>query len=236
MREALFIKRNKDRWLRNQHLPSDDPDEMAKDFTQLLDDLAYAKTFYPSGKVTRFINTQASKIYLDIYRNRKEESNRLITFWKYDLPLIIRKHHGVILFSFVIFLIFFAIGFFTSQKDAGVAREFFGDGYVNKTIDNIEKGNPFGIYESGNAFLSWMGIMINNIKVSLIMFTSGLFCGIPTSCAEITKVATRNRSNIAPRFNKFRKEYVDNNNGTFFILPPRLIAFSFSGPARWDKR
>src|SRR5688572_17697066 len=52
--------------------------------------------------------------------------------------------------------------------------------YVDKTLDNIEKGNPFGIYESGNAFLSWMGIMINNIKVSLIMFTSGLFCGIPT--------------------------------------------------------
>ena len=96
MREALFIKKNKDRWLRIQHQPSVDPDEMAADFTQLVDDLAYAKTFYPSGKVTHFINAQASKIYLDIYKNRKEESNRLVTFWKYDLPLTIRKHHKVI--------------------------------------------------------------------------------------------------------------------------------------------
>ncbi len=180
MREALFIKKNKDRWHRIQNQSQTDPDEMAADFTQLIDDLAYAKTFYPSGKVTQFINAQASKIYLDIYKNRKEESNRLFTFWKYDLPLTIRKHHGVLLFSLIVFAIFFAIGFFTSQQDDDVARGFFGDSYVETTKGNIEKGNPFGIYEMENPFLSWLGIMINNIKVGLIMFTAGLFCGIPT--------------------------------------------------------
>ena len=180
MREALFIKKNKDRWQRIQQQQASDPDEMAADFTQLVDDLAYAKTFYPSGKVTNFINAQASKIYLDIYKNRKEESNRLVTFWKYDLPLTVRKHQGVILFSFIIFVIFFAIGFFTSRQDDEVARGFFGSGYVEETQRNIDKGNPFGIYETGNSFLNWIGIMINNIKVGLIMFTSGIFCGIPT--------------------------------------------------------
>ena len=152
----MFIKKNKERWLQNQHNPSQDPDEMAASFTQLVDDLAYAKTFYPSGKVTAYINSQASKIYLDIYKN------------------------GVILFSLVGFVIFFAIGFFTSQQDDDVARGFFGDSYVEKTVENIESGNPFGIYESGSPLLSWLGIMINNIKVALLMFVSGLFCGIPT--------------------------------------------------------
>ena len=180
MREALFIKKNKDRWLKNQQLPSVDPDEMAADFTQLVDDLAYAKTFYPSSKVTSYINARASGIYLAIYKNRKEESNRLVTFWKYDLPLTIKKHHGVLLFSLIVFIIFFAIGFFTSQKDDEVARSFFGDSYVETTQHNIDKGNPFGIYESGNSLLSWLGIMINNIKVALLMFVSGIFCGIPT--------------------------------------------------------
>lgn len=180
MREALFIKKNKTRWLKNQQLPSLNPDEMAADFTQLVDDLAYAKTFYPSSKVTNYINARASGIYLTIYKNRKEESNRLFTFWKYDLPLTIRKHHGVLLFSLIVFIIFFAIGFFTSQKDDEVARSFFGDSYVETTQRNIDKGNPFGIYESGNSLLSWLGIMINNIKVALLMFVSGIFCGIPT--------------------------------------------------------
>ncbi|HEV7780383.1 MAG TPA: stage II sporulation protein M [Chitinophagaceae bacterium] len=180
MREALFIKKNKDRWLRNQQTPSEDPDEMAADFTQLVNDLAYAKTFYPAGKVTSFINGEASKIYLDIYKNRKEESNRLTTFWKYDLPLTIRKHHKTVLFAFIVFTVFFAIGFFTSAKDDAIARSIFGDRYINMTQDNIENKNPFGVYESGNPILSWLGIMINNIQVSLRFFASGIFCGIPT--------------------------------------------------------
>ncbi len=180
LREALFIKKNKDRWLKNQQQPSDDPDEMAADFTQLVDDLAYAKTFYPSGKVTGFINSQASKIYLDIYKNRKEESNRLVTFWKYDLPLTIRKHHKVVLFAFIFFLIFFIVGYFTSAKDEGIARGIFGDEYVDDTQENIAKGNPFGVYEHGNAFLSWISLMIHNIRVSFIMFVSGIFCGVPS--------------------------------------------------------
>src|ERR1700741_2265332 len=98
-------------------MPSEDPDEMARDFTQLVDDLAYAKTFYPSGKGTQFINSEASKIYLNIYKNRKEESNRLITFWKFDLPLTIRKHHGAILFTFIVFVVFWCLGFFISKED-----------------------------------------------------------------------------------------------------------------------
>jgi len=180
LREALFIKKNKDRWTKTRQGIQPDPDEMAKEFTQLLDDLAYAKTFYPSGKVTSYINNQASIIYLDIYKNRKEDKNRILAFWKYDLPLVIRKHHKVLLFSFIVFIIFFVIGFFSASQDEAVAREFFGDDYVDKTLENIANGNPFGIYESGNPFLSWLGIMIHNIRIALMMFVSGLFCGLPT--------------------------------------------------------
>jgi uncharacterized membrane protein SpoIIM required for sporulation len=180
LREALFIKKNKDRWLKIQHMPSDDPDELAADFTQLVDDLAYAKTFYPSGRITEFINAQASKTYLDIYKKRKEERNRLITFWKYDLPLTVRKHHGIILFALIFFSVFFIIGFFTSAQDENVARDFFGDNYVDQTIENINKGNPFGVYENSNPILMWLGIMINNIAVALRIFASGIAFGIPS--------------------------------------------------------
>lgn len=161
-------------------MPSDDPDEMAKDFTQLVEDLAYAKTFYPSGKVTRFINTEASKIYLNIYKNRKEESNRLVSFWKYDLPLTFYKHHGTLLFAFIIFLLFFAFGFFASSQDEAFTRTVLSDDYVDMTKRNISNGNPFGVYEGGNPILSWLMIMVNNIKVAVLAFTSGIFCGVPT--------------------------------------------------------
>jgi uncharacterized membrane protein SpoIIM required for sporulation len=161
-------------------MPSSDPDEMAAEFIQLVDDLAYAKTFYPAGKVTKFINAEASKTYLEIYRNRKEESNRLVTFWKYDLPLTIRKHYKVILFTLAVFVVFFIIGFFTSRQDEDVARSFLGDSYVDMTKDNIKSGNPFGVYENGNSLLTWLGIMINNIAVALRIFASGIAFGIPS--------------------------------------------------------
>ena len=184
MREALFIKKNKDRWLKAQNEPTDDPDEMAADFTQLVDDLAYAKTFYPSGKVTTYINSQASRIYLDIYKNRKEESNRLLNFWKYELPLIVRKHHRVILFSFLFFLVFFSIGFFTAKKDEGIPASILGSGYVEMTQENINNGNPFGVYEQGNAFMSWIALMIHNMRVDFLVFVSGIFFGVPALVIE----------------------------------------------------
>ncbi|MER3498515.1 MAG: hypothetical protein C4308_07720 [Chitinophagaceae bacterium] len=180
MREALFIKKNKDKWTQIQQSPATDADEMAGDFTKLVNDLAYAKTFYPSSKVTQFINGQAAKIYLSIYKNRKEDSNRIVYFWKYDLPLTVRRYYKVIFFTLILFCIFFLVGFFSSRQDPEFTRLILGDGYVDKTIENIEKGNPFGIYQSGNSFLSWMGIMINNLSVAIREFMEGILFGIFT--------------------------------------------------------
>lgn len=151
---------------------------MAREFTRLVDDLGYAKTFYPTSKVTQYINSLATRIYLNIYKNRKEESNRLVHFWKYDVPLTIRKHHGTILFAFILFVLFFVVGFFSAKQDENFTRDVLGNGYVNMTEKNIDEGNPFGVYRSGNSFLMWLGLMINNIVVSLMYFVKGIFFGI----------------------------------------------------------
>jgi uncharacterized membrane protein SpoIIM required for sporulation len=180
LREALFIKKNKERWLQHQQAPPTDPDQMASEFTQLVDDLAYAKTYYPGSNVTRYINAQASGIYLKIYQNRKEETNRLWKFWKYDLPLTIHRHHKPMWFSFALFLLFFVIGFFVAMKDESILRSIMGHGYVDSTHENIENGNPFGVYENGTPLMSWIWIMINNIRFSLITFSSGIFAGVPS--------------------------------------------------------
>lgn len=179
MREALFVKKNRERWEKMQHELPSDPDETAKEFARLVDDLGYAKTFYPASRVTRFINALASRIYLGIYRNRKEESNRLATFWKYDLPLTVRKHHLLIGILFIVFGLFFAIGYYSAQKDPDFVRVMLGDGYVEMTEENIRNGNPFGVYQTGSSFVVWLGIFFNNVIVSLTYFAKGiLFLGI----------------------------------------------------------
>lgn len=179
MREALFIKKNKDRWLKNQHLPPDDPDEMAVEFTKMVDDLSYAKTFYPHSRVTKYINARASQTYMSIYQNRKEDRNRLVEFWKYTVPITVRKHQGVLLFCAILFILFFFVGFYSAKHDETFVREMLGDGYVNMTEENIEKGQPFGVYAEGNELMMWLGFMINNTFVSFTYFARGIVLCFP---------------------------------------------------------
>lgn len=180
MREGLFIKRNKDRWERIEEERISEPDQVASDFVQLVDDLAYAKTFYPRSKVTRYINFLASRIYLGIYRNRKDSSNRILRFFWYDVPLTVRKHRLVMLFSLAIFLLFFSVGFFSSVQDDSFVRQVLGDNYVDMTEKNIEEGNPFNVYADSNAFFMFLRIMINNIMVSFSYFFRGILFGVPS--------------------------------------------------------
>lgn len=180
MREAQFIKRNKDRWMNEDGNTATKPDELASSFTQLVDDLSYAKTFYPNSKTCDFLNKKSAKIYLHIHKDRKEEANKIVLFWKYDFPLLIVQYKNAVLFSLLIFVVFFILAFWISSDNQNVASEFFGEEYVKTTLENIEKGNPFGVYEGNNPLTMWLGIMINNIKVSFIFYASGIFVGIPT--------------------------------------------------------
>ena len=174
MREALFIKKNKDRWEKMAYMPEEDIDEMAGEFTQLVDDLGYSKTFYPTSKTTTFLNTEASKRYLTIYQNRKEEQNRVITFYKTELPLTIAKHHKTLLSCFLLFMLFYAIGFYSAIKDESIISDILGSDYIRMTEKNIEQGNPFGVYQRDNNVLMFLGIMVNNIHVAFTDFLEGL--------------------------------------------------------------
>jgi uncharacterized membrane protein SpoIIM required for sporulation len=180
LREALFIKRNRQRWKQIQDNPSDHPDEMAQEFIRLVEDLGYSKTFYPVSKTTQYLNGVAAKKYLAIYQNKKEKSNRVASFFKFTLPLIIAKHHRVLLISFCLFVLFVSIGFFSARNDENFIRQILGDDYVDMTLQNIKEGHPFGVYGYGNEFLSFIYIFINNVKISLLEFGGGILLGYTT--------------------------------------------------------
>lgn len=180
MREAMFIKKNADKWNEYQHSPSDNPDTTAERFVDLIDDLSYAKTFYPRSKVTRWINGIAAGIYQSIYRNKKEKYSRIFVFWKYELPLLFKRYHGIFLFTTVLFCLFVAIGVFSSMYNEDFIRGVLGDRYVNMTEDNIAKGDPFGVYKDGNPFSMFVWIGFNNISVAFKAFAGGFTLGLFT--------------------------------------------------------
>ena len=55
-----------------------------------------------------------------------------------------------------------------------------GDGYVNETLDNIEKGDPVAIYKTGGNLGMFVGITLNNLYVSIVTFVLGVFGGLGT--------------------------------------------------------
>lgn len=178
MRESLFIKKNLSRWKQYQEEPTDDPDEMAERFVSVLDDLSYAKTFYSFSKVTRYINGLAAGIYHRIYQNRKEDVGRFQLFFKYELPLLFRRYHRLLLFTLCFFLLFCIIGAFSSAHDETFVRGVLGDEYVNMTERNIANKDPFGVYKDGDPLGMFFRIAINNIQVSFYCYVGGIFLGV----------------------------------------------------------
>ena len=180
MREALFIKKNAQKWNEYQYLQTEDPDQMADRFITLLDDLSYAKTFYPHSKVTQWINSWAVSIYQTIYQNKKQRFSRLLTFWQYELPLMFRKYHQLFLYTFLLFVLLCSMAVLSSMKDDGFVTGILGENYVAMTEENIEKGDPFGVYSDESRFSMWVRIAYNNIKVGFLMVVSGITFGLGT--------------------------------------------------------
>lgn len=178
MREPLFVKQNADKWKSFEQAPAKDPDEIAERFIKITDDLAYAKTFYPDSKTTAYLNGLAATLHQSIYRNRTEKSNRFVTFWKYELPLVFKRHQRQLLYAFLFFFVFCLVGVLSAKYDRGFLRMFFGPDYIDMTNDNIAKGDPFGVYKQGAEFPMFFAIAKNNITVELVTFVSGILFSV----------------------------------------------------------
>jgi len=179
MREGKFIDKNKDRWMRYS-TPAEDADELADRFTNLIDDLSYSKTFYPRSKTTKFINALSAKLFRSIYLNEKKGSGRTLTFFKYELPLVFRAYHAELLFTFVFFSLCVLISILSCLDSYDFVRSILGDRYVDMTEENINKGDPFGVYKDENSWLMFLQIAFNNINVSFMAIVLGLLGGVGT--------------------------------------------------------
>lgn len=175
MREALFIKQNAEKWQSYEQMQTPGPDELARRFINLTDDLAYAKTFYPQSKTTAYLNGLTARFHQSIYKNKKEKSGRFAKFWKLELPLLFKKYEKQLLYAFLFFLVFALMGALSAKYDNHFLRLILGDSYVNMTEANIAKGDPFGVYKHQNPFLMFFMIAANNIFVTFRCFAGGVF-------------------------------------------------------------
>lgn len=184
MREAAFVKQRLKKWETLDRLLDDkrsvDPDQLSSYFIELTDDLAYANTYYPASNTTLYLNNLASKVHQKIYLNKREDRNRVVTFWKEELPLLFYQARKPLLYSFIIFSVAVLVGIVSTAHDETFARLILSDSYVDMTLENIAQGDPMGVYKKSKQSDMFFAITFNNIRVSFYAFAAGVLLSIGT--------------------------------------------------------
>ena len=177
MEEITFLHQNASKWKHFETLMADkqaNPDTLVELFIELTDDLSYARTFYPDSKTTHYLNGLTMHVHQNIYKNKKEEKGRIVTYWKKELPNLFYRYRHPLCYAAIIFMVAISIGALSAANDAGFVRLILGDAYVNMTLDNINRGDPMAVYKTMSQGSMFFMITLNNIKVSFYAFTAGL--------------------------------------------------------------
>ena len=184
MREASFVKRNKNKWLLFENVLEKkeqvSPDKLSDLYIEITDDLSYAKTFYPQSNTVLYLNSIASKAHQKIYKTKKENKNRLVNFFKYEFPIQFYVYHKQLYIAFVTFLFFAIIGAYSAANDGDFVRLILGDKYVNMTLENIDSGDPMAVYKKMDESSMFIQITLNNIKVAMMAFVFGMLFSVGT--------------------------------------------------------
>ena len=184
MREAAFIKQNKQKWLDFEEQifanKASNPDDLSSLYIHLISDLSYAQTYYPKSKTILYLNNLAAKSFQKIYKTKKEDKNQLVYFFKTEVPLLMYQYKIYLIYAFLFFTVFVLIGVLSAANDHTFVRLILGDSYVNMTLENINKGDPVAVYKSGSNWGSHIGITINNLRVGLLSYIYGAFAGVGT--------------------------------------------------------
>ena len=180
MRETEFIDRNKDKWARYEASLSrndQDPELLHQLYVHTTDDLSASRTFYPNRSVRVYLNGLAQRTFLQIYRGRRGEVGKLVSFWTEELPRAVYASRCPLFVALLLFLISMLIGVLSYRIDPVFAETILGKSYVDMTKANIAEGDPMAVYKSMDAFGMSLHITLNNLLVAFLTFLAGAtFC------------------------------------------------------------
>jgi uncharacterized membrane protein SpoIIM required for sporulation len=183
MKETQFIKNNKEKWKRFEQLSansSSNPEELTNLYVDITDDLGYAQTYYQHRTVRVYLNQLAQKVFWGVNKFKKDTFKNLFAETIVSIPIAIYQSRRALLTALIAFLVYAAIGVFSTIIEPDFPRWVMGDGYVDMTIQNIAEGNPLKVYEDDDQLSMFMRITTNNIGVALLTFVAGFLLSIGT--------------------------------------------------------
>ena len=181
MKETTFIEQNKNKWAKFEKLSSqknNDPDEVAELFTEITEDLSYARTFYPRRSVRVYLNQLSQGVFTKLYKQKKQPLGSFKLFWVEQIPLELYRMRYNLLAALVFFCLAAFLGAVSQHYDVDFVNLILGEGYVDMTEENIADGNPMGVYGTQDETSMFFAITINNIRVAFITFALGIFASL----------------------------------------------------------
>lgn len=183
MKETHFVRQNKEKWLQSEQLLSGeakDPEKLSTLFTQVVDDLSYSQTYYKNRSVRVYLNTIARNFFSILSNKRRDNKNYFKAYWLDELPQIVIFCRRELLISFAVFALAATIGVLSSAQDENFTEYIMGSQYMEMTKENIEKGDPMGVYKGSNQLEMAWRIITNNIRVAFNTYVLGIFMSIGT--------------------------------------------------------
>jgi uncharacterized membrane protein SpoIIM required for sporulation len=184
MKEVSFIRQNIEKWKSLEKVIDNaalhNPGELADAYTEIATDLSFSRAHYPKSRITIYLNSLASALHNQLYKNKKEKYSRIITFWTHEIPEVMYHSRKELLCSFLVFMLSVFIGIVSALNDDTFVRLILGNGYVDMTLENIRNGDPMAVYGRSSKFPMFLYITYNNIGVSFRAFTTGILTGFGT--------------------------------------------------------
>ena len=177
MKETDFVEQNKHKWHKFEKLSkqkNNDPDEVSELFTEITEDLSYARTFYPRRSVRVYLNQLAQGVFTKLYKQKRPKLGSFKKFWTEVVPLELYRSRYNMLSALIFFLIAVFIGAVSQHYDHNFVNLILGEGYVSSTEARIENGDPMGIYGESGQVGMFFRITVNNIRVAFITFVLGI--------------------------------------------------------------
>lgn len=151
--------------------------QMASLYRSVSADLARAKSNSVGSAVVQDLQRLTSRGYSQIYQgSRRQEWQALGEFYRHGLPAVIRQSWAYIALATGLFLVGGLIGWWFAWQDPGFMALVLGQGFVEqvKTSQELWTVSILGIEPVASS-----GIMINNVRVSLLAMVGGIAMVMP---------------------------------------------------------
>ncbi|MDR1638648.1 MAG: stage II sporulation protein M [Clostridiales bacterium] len=188
LEEEAFIQKNKTSWEKldeyNRRLErkrvssfsSEELREFADLFRKATRNLAYAKTRYPNGKTTAYLNRLAGMSHQHFYAKEKGAWADAAGYFTSGFPQMAREYQEYFLASMLLFF----IGVMVSIALTATNPIYFAIFLPQSTIDAVGGGVSGVPVSLANYSMLGAVIMTNNIRVSFEAFALGLTAGLGT--------------------------------------------------------